>query len=125
MHRRLPFIIQNANPNLLSWTVNFGPNDPLFSYLPPNPQADGLGHNPRCLIRDISAHVSKLWTNDSDISDLILNYKTIESFQDRLQGDFGNGYFGVHSGGHYTIGGDPGGDFFVSPGDPYFFLHRE
>lgn len=26
--------------------------------------------------------------------------------------------------GHYTIGGDPGGDFFVSPGDPAFFLHH-
>lgn len=26
--------------------------------------------------------------------------------------------------GHYTIGGDPGGDFFASPGDPAFFLHH-
>jgi len=26
--------------------------------------------------------------------------------------------------GHYTIGGDPGGDFFASPGDPAFWLHH-
>lgn len=26
--------------------------------------------------------------------------------------------------GHYTIGGDPGGDFFGSPGDPAFWLHH-
>lgn len=29
-----------------------------------------------------------------------------------------------HFAGHYTIGGDPGGDFFASPGDPAFFLHH-
>jgi tyrosinase len=54
--------------------------------------------------------------------------------------------WGVHAGGHFTIGGDPGGvsfstpttipssvkltflsllqDVFVSPGDPAFFLHH-
>jgi tyrosinase len=26
-----------------------------------------------------------------------------------MQGDYPNGYLGIHSGGHYTIGGDPGG----------------
>jgi len=26
--------------------------------------------------------------------------------------------------GHYTMGGDPGRDFFVSPGDPLFYLHH-
>jgi tyrosinase len=31
---------------------------------------------------------------------------------------------GVHTGGHFTIGGDPGGDIFTSPGDPAFFLHH-
>jgi tyrosinase len=42
-----------------------------------------------------------------------------------MQGDFfQNGFYGVHSAGHYTIGGDPGGDFFASPGDPAFFLHH-
>jgi tyrosinase len=30
----------------------------------------------------------------------------------------------VHAGGHFWIGGDPGGDLYASPGDPYFFLHH-
>jgi hypothetical protein len=25
---------------------------------------------------------------------------------------------------HYTIGGDPGGDLFTSPGDPAFWAHH-
>jgi len=31
---------------------------------------------------------------------------------------------GPHGGIHYTIGGDPGGDFFTSPGDPAFWVHH-
>jgi tyrosinase len=54
----------------------------------------------------------------------LFNRTTIGEFQDRLQGDFPNGYLGVHSGGHYTISGDPAGDFFASPGDPAFYLHH-
>jgi tyrosinase len=105
--------------------VNLGPPDAILPYIPPNPQSNGLGYNPRCIIRDVSSYVSSHWTKDSDIYDLIVGYKDIGSFQSRLQGDFNNGYLGIHSGGHYTDGGDPGGDFFASPGDPYFFLHRE
>jgi tyrosinase len=38
-----------------------------------------------------------------------------------VQGDFINQYIGVHSAGHYSIGGDAGTDFFNSPSDPYFY----
>jgi tyrosinase len=31
---------------------------------------------------------------------------------------------GVHPAGHFTISGDPGSDFYVSPGDPAFWLHH-
>lgn len=41
-----------------------------------------------------------------------------------MQGVPGSGTIGVHGGGHYTIAGDPGGDLFVSPGDPAFYLHH-
>jgi tyrosinase len=105
--------------------VNLGPAAAILPYITPNPLPDGLGYNPRCIIRDISSYVSSHWTKDSDIYDLIVGYTNISSFQNRLQGDFNTGYLGIHSGGHYTDGGDPGGDFFASPGDPYFFLHRE
>jgi tyrosinase len=108
-----------------SWTVNLGPAAPVLTYVPPNPQPDGLGYNPRCIRRDVSSYISSRTTNDSDIANLLTAYTDIGSFQNRMQGDFVRGYLGVHAGGHYTCGGDPGGDFFTSPGDPYFFLHRE
>jgi tyrosinase len=105
--------------------VNLGPAAAVLPYIPPNPQADGLGYNPRCIIRDVSSYVSSKWTKDSDVYNLITGFTDVLSFQNRLQGDFYNGILGIHAGGHYTGGGDPGGDFFASPGDPYFFLHRK
>ena len=100
--------------------MNLGPATPVLPDIHPNPQSNGLGYNPRCIVRDISSYVSTRWTKDSDIYDLIVGYTDVGSFQSRLQGDFPNGYLGIHAGGHYTIGGDPGGDFFASPGDPFF-----
>ncbi|KMU76698.1 hypothetical protein CISG_05841 [Coccidioides immitis RMSCC 3703] len=41
-----------------------------------------------------------------------------------MQGIPGSGSIGVHGGGHYAMGGDPGRDVFVSPGDPAFFFHH-
>jgi tyrosinase len=106
-------------------TVNLGPVAPTLAEPEVVPQTgNGLGHNPRCLKRDISPWVSSNWTKDSDSYDLITNYNDILSFQNRMQGDFAAGFYGVHTGGHFTIGGDPGGDLFTSPGDPMFFLHH-
>jgi tyrosinase len=98
------------------------------------------------LKRDVSSWVSSNWTKDVDIADLITQNPDIYWFQTIMQGNgFINGFFGVHAAGkfpewdefprgyvsqfsyilgHYTIGGDPGGDFFASPGDPAFFLHH-
>ncbi|RAR08504.1 Di-copper centre-containing protein [Stemphylium lycopersici] len=39
-------------------------------------------------------------------------------------GNFPTGYLGVHSAGHYTVGGDAGSDFFNSPSDPAFYFHH-
>ncbi|KAF7453963.1 Tyrosinase [Pyrenophora tritici-repentis] len=57
-------------------------------------------------------------SRDEVLTDLILNNTDILNFQSRMQGDFANGYLGVHSAGHYTVGGDAGSDFFNSPSDP-------
>jgi len=84
-----------------------------------------LQYTPRCLKRDISVWVSSRWSKDIDSYNLIVQNTNISRFQDVMQGDgFKDGFFGVHSAGHYTIGGDPGGDFFASPGDPAFWLHH-
>ncbi|KAL4868007.1 hypothetical protein BDV12DRAFT_109134 [Aspergillus spectabilis] len=82
----------------------------------------GLNYNPRCLRRDINPDAAS-WTTIDKVLD-VFDYTDISGFQSRLQGDFPNGYLGVHSGGHYTISGDPAGDFFASPGDPVFYLHH-
>lgn len=63
-------------------------------------------------------------TTDAEVSSLIKNNKDFLSFSTTMQGDFAAGFLGVHTGGHFTIGGDPGGDLFASPGDPGFFLHH-
>lgn len=107
-------------------TVNLGPVSPsldvpgIINYTSSN----DLAYNPRCLRRDISAWVSSNWTTDWQSYDLITNYQDILSFENRMQGNFTAGFYGVHTGGHFTIGGDPGGDLFASPGDPAFFLHH-
>ncbi|PTU18032.1 hypothetical protein P175DRAFT_0503914 [Aspergillus ochraceoroseus IBT 24754] len=106
------------------WQVNLGPRFPSLK-LPGivAQNGSGLNYNPRCLRRDVCKDAAR-WTTVDQIVDLIDNYKNITLFQNRLQGDFPKGFLGIHSGGHYTIGGDPGGDFFASPGDPAFFLHH-
>lgn len=87
-------------------TVNLGPVSPALAGVVAN--GDGLGYNPRCLRRDMSAYVAKTWGNTKEILELILSKNTIGEFQNHMQGDFANGFVGVHSAGHYSIGGDPG-----------------
>lgn len=91
--------------------------------LPPNPSPDGLGYNPRCLSRDISIQSSNE-TSDEKVSALLRDYNTIERFQSVFEGEFFDGKMGIHTGGHYTIGGDAGSDFFNSPADPAFWGHH-
>ncbi|KAI9744548.1 MAG: hypothetical protein M1818_002077 [Claussenomyces sp. TS43310] len=105
-------------------TVNLGPVTPTLAEPEVHPASSLLAYNPRCLKRDVSQWVSSRYTKDSDTGDLIINYNDISSFQARMQGNFSAGFYGVHTGGHFTIGGDPGGDLFSSPGDPAFYLHH-
>lgn len=84
---------------------------------PKNAQADGFGNNPRCLRRDLGPYLTKNYATYTNIASLITSYKNIGDFQTVMQGGTG-----VHSAAHFTIGSDPGGDFYTSPGDPAFFL---
>ncbi len=103
-------------------TVTIGPVSPVLD-ISPNPQPDGLGHNPRCLRRDLNKHSSAV-TFVNYTYDLITRNTNMYWFQTVLEGELPQGRWGVHAGGHYTIGGDPAGDFFTSPGDPAFWLHH-
>lgn len=104
--------------------VNLGPVAPVLSYAPANPSPDGLGYNPRCVRRDISTVASQEALTDNNITSLITGNTDILDFQNTMQGNFPAGLIGVHTAGHFLVGGDPGGDLFSSPGDPYFFLHH-
>ncbi|KAL1596354.1 hypothetical protein SLS60_009000 [Paraconiothyrium brasiliense] len=107
-----------------NFTVNLGPVAPVLADITPNTNMSGLGYNPRCLRRDISKVAASTWTNDDQVSSLITNFTDFASFSTRMQGDFPNGFLGVHTAGHFTTGGDPSGDLFASPGDPYFYFHH-
>lgn len=115
------------------WTVNLGPVFPGSTCAPLNPNMEfgptfGLGHNPRCITRDVTSFTSEGWLKDDDIVALIQE-PTYQKFWETLQGgappdNFKNGFMGVHTAGHFILGGDPGGDFTASPGDPFFWFHH-
>lgn len=108
-----------------NYTVNLGPVSlPLNngSVIGGGP-GTRLAYNPRCMKRDISAAVNMAYANATAIVHL-LRQSNIADFQLVMQGIPGSGNIGVHGGGHYTIGGDPAGDVFSSPGDPVFYLHH-
>lgn len=48
----------------------------------------------------------------------------IATFQDVINGLPNTEEQGVHGGGHWSLGGDPGRDLYVSPGDPVFWTHH-
>ncbi|KAM3422209.1 hypothetical protein BST61_g2574 [Cercospora zeina] len=111
-------------------SVNLGPVG-LAGYGPtfitPNPRTDGLGHNPRCLRRDLSVEAAS-GASDYNVTTLLANSPDIATFQNVFQGPFAfsppQRFYGAHASGHYIVGGDPGGDFYTSPGDPWFYLHH-
>jgi len=93
-----------------NYTVDIAPLDPGLEVPEIQAAVSFLTYDPRCLRRDISVWVSSNWTRDIDVYNLIENNGSdIYWFQTIMQGNFfKDGFYGVHVGGHYTIGGDPG-----------------
>ncbi len=83
-------------------------------------------YNPRCLKRDLVGYSAARFASFRNTTTAILTNSDIEHFQAFVQGDprYYSGELGIHGGGHYVIGGDPGGDAFSSPGDLTFWLHH-
>jgi tyrosinase len=101
-------------------TVYLGPMSAVVRPAPArNPQANGYGSNPRCLRRDITNYLSTRYGKTTDIVNQITTFKQIGPFQNYMQGASG-----VHGVGHFTVSGDPGGDFYISPNEPSFWLHH-
>lgn len=86
--------------------------------------ANPLNYNPRCLKRDLTSAILQRFNNYTAIANLILQNNDIWDFEMTMQGVPGSGSIGVHGGGHYSMGGDPGRDVYVSPGDPAFWHHH-
>ena len=105
--------------------VNLGPVslDTPGGIVVSNP-AGPFAYNPRCLKRDLSSHVNRAYANGSAVLANVVLPQNINDFQMMMQGIPGSGNIGIHGGGHYSMGGDPGRDFFVSPGDPAFYMHH-
>ncbi|KAL2751813.1 hypothetical protein ACRALDRAFT_1083776 [Sodiomyces alcalophilus JCM 7366] len=100
-------------------TVNLGPGS----------GPDPYRYNPRCIRRDLNTPIASEWTTHRNTTDVLLDSTDVESFQALMQGDtrypeaIGLG-MAIHGGGHFAIGGDPGGDFNWSPLEPAFYLHH-
>lgn len=107
-------------------TIHLGP---LMSTIDPrlgvknNPRSDGYGDNPRCLRRDVNNFFTSASLRPQDLLDHITSNTAIGKFQDTLQNPSANKPT-LHVGGHFSIWGDPGGDVYVSPAEPAFWLHH-
>jgi tyrosinase len=109
------------------YNISLGPlmstMDPALK-IPANPQRDGFGNNPRCLRRDVNNYFTTQFLRPVDLQQHITSNNAIGKFQDSLQNDNPTtGKAAIHSSGHFSIWGDPGGDVYVSPAEPTFWLH--
>ncbi|KAL2165018.1 hypothetical protein VTH06DRAFT_314 [Thermothelomyces fergusii] len=102
-------------------TVNLGPVGGLADTAP-GPQG-GLGYNPRGLRRDLGGAMNTRYANYTTVLRL-LSQPDVDAFRTVSEGVPYTVEIGPHGGAHYTIGGDPGGDLFTSPGDPAFWVHH-
>ncbi|KAF1940908.1 Di-copper centre-containing protein [Clathrospora elynae] len=105
-------------------SVNLGPVSLGLTNGSTISNGDGLSYNPRCLKRDLTDYSNRAFANATALAHLIIANKDVYNFQMEMQGVPGSGNIGVHGGGHYSMGGDPGRDLFTSPGDPLFYLHH-
>ncbi|KAB5560194.1 hypothetical protein GE09DRAFT_82182 [Coniochaeta sp. 2T2.1] len=102
-------------------TVNLGPVGGVLG-TPPGPLG-GLGYNPRFMKRDLGGAMNTRYANYTTVLDLLTTCD-IDAYRHVSEGVPYTPEIGPHGGVHYTIGGDPGGDLFTSPGDPAFYAHH-
>ncbi|KAM7215209.1 tyrosinase [Rhypophila decipiens] len=122
--------IGGAKPGTGGGCVQSGPFSNYTVNLGPLTARQPLNANPRCLKRDLNDDVCKKWASIRNTTDVLLFTSNIATFQSAIQGEgvrgdsgktFGSG---IHVGGHYSISGDPGSDFYFSSLEPGFYLHH-
>ncbi|KAE8833967.1 hypothetical protein HRS9122_08047 [Pyrenophora teres f. teres] len=108
-------------------TIHLGPVFPTVDAkfnISANPLATGYGDNPRCLRRDVSNFLPQKYLTPDRLVRHVTSNTDIRGFQHSLQLNVTDTFAALHVAGHYSVWGDPGGDVFVSPGDPVFWLHH-
>ncbi|KAG6073244.1 hypothetical protein E4U16_000680 [Claviceps sp. LM84 group G4] len=102
------------------WTLHLGPVIPMTvrNGMPvrPNPRPDGLGYNPRRMIRDFNNTLLLEKNTYKIVNNMLTNMTDIHTFHPYF-------YRGPHLAGHLFISGYDN-DFYSSPGDPLFYFHH-
>lgn len=106
------------------YKVNMGPSILAMPGGNLSGMSNPLDYNPRCMKRSLTPVILQKYANYTSIVQLILNNHDVGDFQTMMQGVPESGSLGVHGGGHYAMGGDPGRDMDASPGDPGFWHHH-
>jgi tyrosinase len=82
-------------------------------------------YNARCLRRDISPYIPKKWFTTAKLLNVTIGAgsKTHRLFWTEIQGRYPDEFLGLHTSGHYTMGGDAT-DPYSSVNDPTFWFHH-
>ena len=89
------------------------------------PVADFTVYNPRCLTRDLSSYVTSKWFTTENLLNVTLGdaSQTHRAYWSEVQGRYPDGFLGLHTSGHYAVGGDATCAY-SSINDPSFYLHH-
>jgi tyrosinase len=102
------------------WTATLGFIDPLFlisgAALPPNTYA----YNASCLKRDLNSYVAQTYTNEALVVNTVYS-ASASALEYNLNGVIGGSSLGVHSAGHFTVGGFMN-SIHVSVQDPVWWM---
>lgn len=83
---------------------------------------DAFAYNPICLQRDLNAYVSQTYTNTAQLS-AAAHADNATHFDLLINGVIGSGSLGIHSGAHFSVGGQMN-SIHVSAQDPVWYpLH--
>lgn len=104
--------------------ANIGPISPGMQGISPV-VADITQYNHRCLRRDLSPYIPRKWFTTANLLNVTIGEGsgTHAKFWAEIQGRYPDGFLGLHTSGHYTMGGDAT-DLYSSVNDPAFWLHH-
>lgn len=121
--------VGGARPGSGGGCLTSGPFSNLTVNMGPVGSRNPLQYNPRCFKRDLNNDICNRWATIRNTTEPILNSPDVEIFQAVVQGDgrwpeAARVGIAVHGGGHFSISGDPGSDFYFSSLEPGFYLHH-